>query len=1423
MGGETRPAVQCDLPGGVSVRALYDTGAGVSVISEDIFRAIPVNSRPQRCDAPQIKLTGVDGRPLDVRGCFNVPISLLDKSLSHRFYVARGLTSPVILGVDFMRLFGLSYDAIAHSLFFQEGQTWSTASIVAAEQLTLPARSTVRVPVAMMSRPGLPVIGPTSAVASIDCSLVPVMAQDALIHVDDKGLSSLILDNVTDVDIFIPQHTYLGVGDKVDDFHVAEVQVDWARQPDSTPPLGTACEDKDKLSYLLSSITDQVKDLSEDLKKRYAELIEKNHDIFSKDKFDLGRTSIMEHSVRLRDREPVFRKQFRIPEAHRSVLLEHLNNWLKLGVVSPCKSGYNSPIFLVPKKDGSLRPVLDFRAVNEKSLVDKYAQREVADCIDALGRSGSRVFSGLDLTAGFWQLPLEEESRPYTAFSIPGEGQFWWNCCPMGLLGSPASFGRLMDFVMKGLNAITYQDDVLIHSPDHYAHLADLQRAFDRIRAHGLKLNVSKCSFGQREISYLGFTLTESGLLPGKEKTKAILDFPPPESVRQVKEFCGIANYFRASIPNFASLAKPLHNLTSKESGWSGGPLPSAALDAFEKVKKALLEPPVLVYPDPEKQYHLLVDAAVGNEQTAGGLGACLVQFDDQGVPRAIGYASRGLKSYEKNYTAYLLELQAACFGISHFDTYLKGKRFVLYTDHKPLTRLSSAHTRTLNRLQQLMLDYDFMIQYIPGRDHPVPDFLSRNPISAIDIQGDQLRDLQESDPLVGRLIADLRADSVDPKFRRLAKNLVLKSGILFYSQDGLLKIFAPEAIRQQILEASHNSLMAGHMGLFKTKNRVLEKYFWPSLAKDVELHIHNCDVCQRMRIYHKEPRQPLVPLPATTMPNHRVHIDLFGPLQVSSNGKKYVMVMTDSFSKYTELAAISAKDAREVAKTLMDVWITRYSTPQEIISDNGKEFANKIMKELCSQLGILHNTTSPYHPQCNGQAEHFNKTMIRYLRSCLEPPYLDWELYLPALRISYNTSVSKATKATPFSLVFGMPANMPFYEWELDKRVNYDDDALLELERLKLARQKAAENNIEYRKNYAKYYNRRFKVADSQIQAGDFVYVKCPPDQKYKNPKFHPLYQGPFEVDRVKLPNIWYSVGKKGTRVTHVDRVKLALDPPPSTGIPPGAPPVAPAPFSPTQNFVSLPAPGAPAVAPRPFAGTNTIQLPILPERSPSPSQPSASGPGVAVNPDGFPCLSGSPQMYRPGVSWSPSVLADESVAIPPDTPWPATPHFGSRRDAHALSDSGSEAGEPIPLDFSADSDPAAPGSDLVDNQLADALADTSMADQDVHMRTLGPDWPPLDPAGGAKRKRSPEKPDMASAPDVPSILRPAKRLTSAASSWFDRLTSPPRTRSAGPVSDEPLVPRLPLESKWNKRSDKSKSTVAPDRSSPSDHHVPP
>ena len=276
-------------------------------------------------------------------------------------------------------------------------------------------------------------------------------------------------------------------------------------------------------------------------------------------------------------------------------------------------------------------------------------------------------------------------------------------------------------------------------------------------------------------------------------------------------------------------------------------------------------------------------------------------------------------------------------------------------------------------------------------------------------------------------------------------------------------------------------------------------------------------------------------PLQQPPAPNHRIHIDLFGPLATSGQGKKMVCVITDAFSKYTELVAIRSKEAGEVAKAIMDTWITRYSTPKEIVTDGGKEFANKLMDAICQELRVLHRQTTPYHPQTNASAEVFNRTMKLYLATALEQPYLDWEDLLPALRICYNTSVSKATRATPFSVVFGMDAHMPFFD--LEQALNMDESYPEMLSNLKAMRLKAKEANIEYRKGYKKYYDKAARAVKQELNVGEYIWVENT-HKKGANPKFQPAFLGPFEISRIEDLNVHY-LAKGKEKVAHMNRIK--------------------------------------------------------------------------------------------------------------------------------------------------------------------------------------------------------------------------------------------------------------------------------------------
>jgi hypothetical protein len=402
--------------------------------------------------------------------------------------------------------------------------------------------------------------------------------------------------------------------------------------------------------------------------------------------------------------------------------------WLQARIIERSRSPYNSQIFCVPKKDGQgLRCVLDYRRVDHSSFSDCYALRTIDECLKTVGRAGCKVYSALDCSSAFWQLQLRPSDCPFTAFTIPGKGQYHWRTCPQGLMGAPASFSKLMDVPLADAeNVLTYIDDVLVHSQTHEQHLKHLAAAIDKIGTANLRLNPKKCVFRSDSVEYLGHTLSGDGVRPRQDKAKAMQSAQPLRSVKELRSFCGLANYFRSYIVQFAILTAPLFRLTRQDSDWKGGDMPPEAASAFLRLRDEISSRPVMAYPNATGQYHLFVDAALGAENNSGGLEAVLMQDQEAGLRKPVVYASRRLDKHERNYPVFLAEMQAEVFGMEQFHHFLITGRFALYTDHRPLCKLSLVHVKTFNRLQLKMTELHPDIKYIEGKNNIIANFLSR-------------------------------------------------------------------------------------------------------------------------------------------------------------------------------------------------------------------------------------------------------------------------------------------------------------------------------------------------------------------------------------------------------------------------------------------------------------------------------------------------------------------------------------------------------------------------------------------------------------------------------------------------------------------------------------------------------------------------
>jgi len=1143
-----RPYAQSQI-GNLTVKSLFDTGADVSCLRTATFRRSKLNLQVQKDLGNNFKAAGGDS--LVISGKIKLPITIDQKTVSHPFFLIDNLNEQCILGIDFISKHSLNYCPKTRTFFWPGERQWLEGIVSSIKTIMIPALSKKIVKVNVITDLQTSPANNTKISACIASETKPLLTSDlGLVTTNKHGETLMMVKNCAPVDVIINRNEIIGKAENLDGSQFVELKHNTFQHIESISITKCAPITPETTKFITSNAKISVPEIE---KTKYLQLLQDHWETFSLKKHDLGLCKKLQHDIELKTKEPIYVKQFRIPEAHMSEVKSQLTEWLKLGVVEPCRSKYNSPIFVVSKKDGGLRIVQDFRALNTETYVDKYSMHDVNECVAEIGRSGSTIFSTLDLTSGFWQMQLKPEIKHATAFTIPGIGQFCWTVAPMGLLGSPASFQRLVEAVLAGIKGvIVYIDDLIVHSNTHAEHRRTLSQVFERLRANNLKVNLLKCEFGSKSVSYLGFRLTPEGIKPGLDKLKAVGHTLPPTCIREVRQFLGLCNFFRAHVKKFSIISHPLTVLTRKDCKWKRGTLPPEALKSFRELQSILCSEPVIDYPRRNRPYVLITDASFGDDKIPGGLGAILTQVDKGNEHKVIAYASRKLVKHEKNYTPFLLEMQAALWAMDHFHTYLKGNHFTLMTDHKPLETMGTIHTKTLNRLQEAMnTEFSFNIVYKKGSEMPA-DFLSRQAIDSIKWDNQSLKINQRSDPILEAIINYLYN-------RQVPSTTVMQSMVKIHANDCFMEndllwrrlkrqgdtahvvLFVPEAMKMDILTEAHGGQFTGHDGIFKTKERILMCYYWPGMDKDVNEFIKRCVRCQQRAKVTTRPHTELQPLPQCSAPNQRIHADLFGPLKTSGSGKKYILCITDAFTKYVELVALPDKEAETVSHAIFNRWICRYGSPLQVTTDGGKEFCAKLSDQLYKLMDIDHLTTSPYHPQCNSQVEIVNKTIAKYLSSFVDQTTLDWEIYLPPLMFSYNTSMHSTTKFTPYFLTFGQKARAPHFPSPDISRKFYGESTIDEMwMRLQKARQLAIQNNDIVRDDYEQKYNKN--VIPTTFSVGQEVFLD---EHNFlnKNRKLAPQFSGPHVIEKIiGKTNAQLRLKNGKSTIIHFNRIKPFL-----------------------------------------------------------------------------------------------------------------------------------------------------------------------------------------------------------------------------------------------------------------------------------------
>ena len=707
-----------------------------------------------------------------------------------------------------------------------------------------------------------------------------------------------------------------------------------------------------------------------------------------------------------------------LKEAMKSGLLE------EVPVNEP--SEWCSRGFFVAKPDGGARLVVDLSYLN--SFVERPVHPFVAgaDLLKNLDPN-SKVFCKLDAVLGYYQIPIDEESKKYFTFLL-ASGRYRLLRAPMGFSASSDEWCKRSDAALAGIPGVhKLVDDILIEAKDYNELYEKLETVLQRCVDSNITISLKKMQIGETVI-FAGYKISSEGIYPIEERVAAIKNFPAPNDTKKLKGFLGLSNQLGQFVPDLTHSVNELRSLLKKNVAWQWLPDQERA---FQATKDILTGKLVLRTFDPAKETELITDAS------RIGLGFALLQVDPMsGNRHLIQCGSRSLTGPESRYAVCELEGLAILYAITKCRHYLLGMdHFTVVTDHKPLKGvfakdLSDIENARLRKYREKLTGYNFSLSWREGKTNEIADALSRAPVfPAPEAESDDFVDvcnaisslkLTNSDPILAPMIAAAEADiDYQQIIQQLGKTKNPKSlpqyhpgrelnsvwSQLSVNELGLIildnnRIFVPKKQRKELLELIHTA----HCGTDKTKRRAKELYFWRGMASDVHLLVHKCEICRPF--LPSQGREPLIPGTTATGPMTDVGTDLF---QIGHN---HYLVMVDRYSNFPFVSKLTKLNTSSITKVLTD-WFNTFGWAERLRSDNGPQFRTEF-QEFCTKNFIIHENSSPYNPQSNGLSESAVKQMKFLLKKCSE----DLTIFTSSLLEFRNTP--NLSGKSPAQMFFG-------------------------------------------------------------------------------------------------------------------------------------------------------------------------------------------------------------------------------------------------------------------------------------------------------------------------------------------------------------------------------------------------------------------
>ena len=676
----------------------------------------------------------------------------------------------------------------------------------------------------------------------------------------------------------------------------------------------------------------------------------------------------------------------------------YFQEMISQGICRPSKSPWSSPLHLVKKQNGAWRPCGDYRRLNLITKPDAYPLPYLQDFVVCL--KDKQVFSTLDIRSAFWTIPMADQDIEKTAITTPF-GLFEFVKMPFGLCNAAQTFQRHMDCIFREMPDIfVYLDDILVASVDRESHLSTLKKILQILANHGMNVNHEKSVLAKPVVIFLGFEVSREGIKPTQIKSQEILDFPRPLSIKQVRRFTGMLNFYRKCIPKLSHILAPLFSMSEEDFTWT-----EERVKAFEAAKTALSNAVTIAYPDFNLPFHLYTDAS------SVAIGGALQQIQN-GKVIPLGFFSRKLHGAELNYCTFDAELLAIRSAVEHFVPIIEGRKLIIFTDHKPLV---AAFTKAENRSPRQARHFAFIseftsqIQHIPGEKNIVADALSRPHTDAI--SSESLASEQSLDPQISAFLASR-------SHQTQMQTLPSGSCLLLVNNNAQFKPFVPLQLRKQIFDHFHNLC---HSPAAPTRIAIEREYFWPAMRNDVARWCAECIPCQQAKVT-RHIKIPPVQIPVPNVRFSHVNIDLVGPLPPSPEGFRHLLTMMDRFTRWPEAIPLKNIYAADVASAFLLHWVARFGVPELVTTDQGTQFESDLFHQFNTLLGIDRIRTAPFNPRANGLIERFHRT----LKASLYARKQDWLTALPLVLLGLRTTFRDTLKASPAELVFGTTLQLP-------------------------------------------------------------------------------------------------------------------------------------------------------------------------------------------------------------------------------------------------------------------------------------------------------------------------------------------------------------------------------------------------------------